>query len=35
MTAEDVSLTIHAHPTLGEISMEAAEVALGTPIHTM
>lgn len=35
MTAEDVSLTIHAHPTLGEISMEAAQVALGTPIHTM
>ncbi|WP_323702743.1 dihydrolipoyl dehydrogenase [Mammaliicoccus sp. Dog046] len=35
MTAEDVSLTIHAHPTLGEISMEAAEVALGTPIHTL
>lgn len=35
MTAEDLSLTIHAHPTLGEISMEAAEVVLGTPIHTM
>lgn len=35
MTAEDISLTIHAHPTLGEITMEAAEVALGTPIHTM
>ncbi|MFD1018011.1 dihydrolipoyl dehydrogenase [Thalassobacillus hwangdonensis] len=33
MTAEDLALTIHAHPTLGEISMEAAEVALGTPIH--
>ncbi|HZG70883.1 MAG TPA: dihydrolipoyl dehydrogenase [Chondromyces sp.] len=33
MTAEDIALTIHAHPTLGEISMEAAEVALGTPIH--
>ncbi|CAM3089413.1 dihydrolipoyl dehydrogenase [Filibacter tadaridae] len=35
MTLEDVSMTIHAHPTLGEISMEAAEVALGTPIHIM
>lgn len=35
MTAEDISLTIHAHPTLGEISMEAAEVALGTPVHTL
>lgn len=33
MTAEDVSLTIHAHPTLGEITMEAAEVLLGNPIH--
>lgn len=35
MTAEDIALTIHAHPTLAEITMEAAEVALGTPIHTM
>lgn len=33
MTAEDLALTIHAHPTLGEITMEAAEVALGSPIH--
>ena len=33
MTAEDVALTIHAHPTLGEITMEAAEVLLGNPIH--
>lgn len=35
MTAEDIALTIHAHPSLGEITMEAAEVALGTPIHMM
>ncbi|WP_068672523.1 dihydrolipoyl dehydrogenase [Oceanobacillus sp. Castelsardo] len=35
MTAEDLALTIHAHPTLGEITMEAAEVALGSPIHIM
>ncbi|GIN74189.1 dihydrolipoyl dehydrogenase [Bacillus sp. J14TS2] len=35
MTAEDIAMTIHAHPTLGEITMEAAEVALGTPIHIM
>lgn len=35
MTAEDIALTVHAHPTLGEITMEAADVALGTPIHTM
>ena len=33
MTAEDIALTIHAHPTLGEITMEAAEVLLGNPIH--
>ncbi|WP_088104942.1 dihydrolipoyl dehydrogenase [Halalkalibacter urbisdiaboli] len=33
MTAEDIALTIHAHPSLGEITMEAAEVALGSPIH--
>lgn len=35
MTAEDIALTIHAHPTLGEITMEAAEVSLGTPIHML
>lgn len=35
MTAEDIALTIHAHPSLGEITMEAAEAALGMPIHTM
>lgn len=33
MTAEDIAMTIHAHPTLGEIAMEAAEVAIGSPIH--
>lgn len=35
MTLEDVALTIHAHPTLGEVPMEAAEVALGRPVHSM
>ena len=35
MTAEDIALTIHAHPTLGEMTMEAAEVALGSPIHIL
>lgn len=35
MTAEDIALTVHAHPTLSEITMEAAEVALGTPIHVL
>ncbi|MFF2753622.1 dihydrolipoyl dehydrogenase [Psychrobacillus sp. NPDC058041] len=35
MTAEDIALTIHAHPTLGEITMEAAEIILGNPIHVV
>ena len=35
MNAEDIALTIHAHPTLGEMTMEAAEKAIGYPIHTM
>lgn len=35
VTAEDIAMTIHAHPTLGEITMEAAEVALGSPIHIL
>ncbi|MFE5323286.1 dihydrolipoyl dehydrogenase [Paenibacillus sp. NPDC056579] len=34
-TVEDIALTIHAHPTLGEITMEAAEVAMGHPIHIL
>jgi dihydrolipoamide dehydrogenase len=33
MTAEDIALTVHAHPTLGEMAMEAADVVLGKPIH--
>ncbi len=35
MAAEDVALTIHAHPTLGEMIMEAAEVIVGRPIHVV
>ena len=35
MTAEDIAITIHAHPTLGEMTMEAAEVAIGSPIHML
>ncbi|KYD14377.1 dihydrolipoyl dehydrogenase [Caldibacillus debilis] len=35
VTAEDIAMTIHAHPTLGEITMEAAEAALGSPIHIL
>jgi dihydrolipoamide dehydrogenase len=32
-TAEDIAATIHPHPTLPEMVMEAAESALGHPIH--
>jgi len=34
-TLEDIALTIHAHPTLGEIVMESAEGALGKAVHQM
>ncbi|WP_166242366.1 dihydrolipoyl dehydrogenase [Paenibacillus turpanensis] len=34
-TLEDIELTIHAHPTLGEIVKDAAEAALGHPIHSL
>ncbi|WP_308634308.1 dihydrolipoyl dehydrogenase [Paenibacillus silvisoli] len=34
-TLEDIALTIHAHPTLGEIVLDATEVALGHPIHAI
>lgn len=33
LQVEDIALTVHAHPTLGEATMEAAEVALGHAIH--
>ncbi|WP_433562118.1 dihydrolipoyl dehydrogenase [Nocardia sp. CA-151230] len=32
-TLDELAETIHAHPTLGEIGMEAALVGLGLPIH--
>jgi dihydrolipoamide dehydrogenase len=32
-TAEDMALTIHPHPTLGEALMEASAAALGHAIH--
>ncbi|MFB4165279.1 dihydrolipoyl dehydrogenase [Alteribacillus sp. JSM 102045] len=35
LTAEDVSLTVHAHPTFGETIMEAGEKAIGKPVHIM
>ena len=34
MNAEDIALTIHPHPSLGEIVMDASELALGLPIHS-
>ncbi len=33
LTTEDISLTIHPHPTLGEAIMDASELADGLPIH--
>ncbi|MGR3741927.1 dihydrolipoyl dehydrogenase [Companilactobacillus sp. DQM5] len=33
MNAEDVSLTIHPHPTLGEPIQEAADILMGFPTH--
>jgi dihydrolipoamide dehydrogenase len=30
---EDIALTIHAHPTLGEAFQESALSALGHPLH--
>lgn len=33
LTIEDIALTIHGHPTLSETIMDAAELALGFPIH--
>ena len=33
LTINDISLTIHPHPTLGEAIMDTAELADGLPIH--
>ncbi|MEV5650930.1 dihydrolipoyl dehydrogenase [Nocardia sp. NPDC052254] len=33
-TLDELAETIHAHPTLGEIGMEAALTGLGLPVHT-
>ncbi|WP_028784945.1 dihydrolipoyl dehydrogenase [Thalassobacillus devorans] len=35
LTAEDISLVVHAHPTLGESIMEAADKAIGFPVHSL
>jgi dihydrolipoamide dehydrogenase len=34
-TAEDIALTIHAHPTLPETLMEAAEAVHGMAVHAL
>ncbi len=34
-TVEDIALTVHAHPTFGELYGEAAHLAMGQPIHIM
>ncbi|SJZ40206.1 dihydrolipoamide dehydrogenase [Pilibacter termitis] len=33
LTSEDISLTVHPHPTLGEAIMDTSELADGLPIH--
>ncbi|MFD1430734.1 dihydrolipoyl dehydrogenase [Lacticaseibacillus mingshuiensis] len=33
LSAEDLALTIHPHPTLGEAIMDDAELALGMPVN--
>lgn len=33
LTIEDISLTVHGHPTLSEAIMDTAELAQGLPIH--
>jgi len=35
VTLDELAATIHAHPTLSEATMEAAENALGEAIHTL
>ena len=32
-SADDVGMTVHAHPTLSEVTKEAALAALGRPLH--
>ena len=32
-SAEDIAITVHAHPTLSEVTKEAALAALGRAIH--
>lgn len=34
-TLEDIAATIHAHPSLGEIVMEASEAGMGKGVHSL
>ena len=34
-TVEDIALTVHPHPTLGESLMEAAEAVHGMAVHIL
>ena len=34
-TLEDVALSIHPHPTLSEVFMEACHHALGACVHSL
>ena len=34
LTAEEIARTVHAHPTLSEVVMEAAHGVEGSPIHS-
>ncbi len=34
-TVEDLALTIHPHPTLGEVMLEASKVGLGEAVHVL
>ncbi|MBP3038025.1 dihydrolipoyl dehydrogenase [Bacillaceae bacterium Marseille-Q3522] len=35
LTLEDLALTVHVHPSLGEVIMEAGEKGIGYPVHTL
>ena len=32
---DDIALSVHPHPTLGEAVMEAAKLAIGAPVHVL
>jgi len=32
-SADDIAMTVHSHPTLSEVTKEAALAVLGRPLH--